>query len=76
MTTREPGDLLLKAGGTDEITEHDAGIVEAQCLVEVAGDEIVACHRGSHTHPRIRCIDDAMRCTAAIAARCRERDSV
>ena len=39
---RQAGDLALEALGADQAAQHDAGVVEAERLVEVAGDEIAA----------------------------------
>ena len=50
MNVRKTGDLLAKVRHADQLAENEPGIVEAQRLVEVAGDEVVAgrCSAGGH----------------------------
>ena len=39
---RQSGDFALEALGPDEAAQDDSGVVEAERLIEVAGDEITA----------------------------------
>src|SRR5258705_12600540 len=50
VNVRKTGDLLAKVRHADQLAENEPGIVEAQRLVEVAGDEVVAgrCPAGGH----------------------------
>jgi len=40
VNVRKTGDLLAKVRYADQLAENEPGIVEAQRLVEVAGDEV------------------------------------
>ena len=42
---RQPGDLVVEPVGAEQLAQHDARIVEAQCLIEIAGDQIAASQR-------------------------------
>src|SRR5690606_33622073 len=49
IAARETGYFGFEIGRPDDLAEDDAGVVEAQCLVEVAGDEVVLA-ADSHGH--------------------------
>src|SRR5437867_8614154 len=56
VNVRKTGNLLAKVRHADQLAENEPGIVEAQRLVEAAGDEVVAgrCPDGGHVdspHP-------------------------
>jgi len=48
VDVREAADLLAKVWRANEFAEDNAGVIEAQGLVEVAGDEIVTGRCSSH----------------------------
>ena len=41
VAARQALDLLVEVGDAKQLAQHDAGVVEAQGLVEVGGDEEV-----------------------------------
>jgi len=41
VAAREARDLDLEIRGADDLAQHQPGVVEAQRLVEVAGDEVM-----------------------------------
>src|SRR2546421_7754094 len=74
VNVRKTGDLLAEVRHTDQLAENESGIVEAQRLAEVAGDEVVAGRRpaGGHVEsipPPVGCRDDAMRRSPGILGR-------
>jgi hypothetical protein len=41
VAARETRDALLESADTHELAQHDAGILEAQRLIEIRGDQVV-----------------------------------
>jgi hypothetical protein len=50
VDVREAGDLLSEVRYADQLTEDEPGVVEAQRLVEIAGDEVMAGRCRSRGH--------------------------
>jgi len=50
VNVRETGHLLSEVRYSNQLAEDETGVVEAQRLVEVARDQVVAGRRRSHRH--------------------------
>src|SRR5262249_9419465 len=54
----QAGDLLLEARGAQQLAEHDPRVVEAQRLVEVAGEQVLASVVGLFHRPSLPSISN------------------